>query len=215
MAVMVNGVAIAYTAAGPEDGPVAVLVHGGGATRGTWDGFFGELAGTHRVYAIDVRRSSETGRYDLIALRDDVLGFLDAVGVARAALIGHSSGGTIALLAAAHRPERVTRLVLEEAALPKPGALRLGPLSTPDLARETVIAQLNAPDPAWWAALPAITAPTLLLTGGPAGHLPPALPHEAAALIPDARVLEIPVGHHIHRDAPDAFRDAVLTFLAD
>jgi 3-oxoadipate enol-lactonase len=216
MVVTVNDVAIAFTARGPEDGPVVLLVHGGGGARATWDGFAERLAVTHRVYAPDMRGAGESGRpgvYDLTAMRDDVLGFLDAAGVARAALVGHSSGGTIALLAAAHRPGRVTHLVLEEAALPKPGALRLGPVQQPDPVRETVIAQLNAPDPAWWAALPSITAPTLILTGGPASHLPAALAHEAATLIPDARVAEIPVGHHIHRDAPDAFRDTVLSFL--
>ncbi|GAB7036414.1 MULTISPECIES: alpha/beta fold hydrolase [Catenuloplanes] len=220
----VGDVTLACAVTGPVDAAVVVLLHGGGADRSTWDGVAGAIAARHRVLAVDVRGFGESDRpgvYHLTAMRDDVFGLLDAAEVARAALVGHSSGGTVALLAAAHRPERVTRLVLEEAPMPKPGALRLGPLRRPDAeppydwaARETVVAQLNAPDPAWWAALPGITAPTLILDGGPGSHLDPALAREAAALIPDARVREIPAGHHIHRDAPAAFTGAVLPFLS-
>jgi len=51
-------------------------------------------------------------------LADFVLGLLDAAGVKRAALVGHSLGSLIALEAAARAPQRVSQLVLVGTAYP-------------------------------------------------------------------------------------------------
>ena len=59
-----------------------------------------------------------------------------------------------------------------------------------------------------------ISAPTLMLAGGASSHVPQHLFTEALALLRDGRLAEIPVGHHIHRDAPDQFVAAVAAFLA-
>lgn len=60
------------------------------------------------------------GWYHFVDYLDDVLAALDALGLARADLLGHSLGGAVATCLAAACPERVARLLLIEA---------LGPLS--------------------------------------------------------------------------------------
>jgi pimeloyl-ACP methyl ester carboxylesterase len=58
-----------------------------------------------------------------------------------------------------------------------------------------------------------ITAETLWLAGGPASIVDQARIAEAAAVMPSARVVEIPVGHRIHSEAPAEFAAAVVPFL--
>ena len=107
------------TVCGPADGPPLVLLHGGGTTSAVWYALAAPLARTHRVYAVDQMGgpglSAHTGR----ALRRpaDLLDWLDGVfhglGLASAALLGHSYGGWLALSYAGHAaPGRVNRLVL-------------------------------------------------------------------------------------------------------
>lgn len=57
------------------------------------------------------------GRYGLPGLARSVVATLDALGVERAALLGHSLGGAVALTIAAHHPQRCERLILCGAAL--------------------------------------------------------------------------------------------------
>ncbi|GAA1031304.1 hypothetical protein GCM10009557_26190 [Virgisporangium ochraceum] len=77
----------------------------------------------------------------------------------------------------------------------------------------SAIRELRRPDPSWWQRLTAITAPALVLSGGPRSHLASRRTAEVAAELPDGRFVTIPVGHRIHSLAPDDFRDAVLPFL--
>ncbi|MGW7416452.1 alpha/beta fold hydrolase, partial [Streptomyces sp. NPDC054863] len=63
----------------------------------------------------------------------------------------------------------------------------------------------NHPDPLWASQLGAITAPTLVLSGGPASFLPEANVRRLAELIPGGRAVTIPVGHLIHRSDPEGF----------
>ncbi|GAA1414848.1 alpha/beta fold hydrolase [Catellatospora coxensis] len=76
-----------------------------------------------------------------------------------------------------------------------------------------IVGQLNAPDPAWWDAVAAITCPVLTLRGGPDSFLPQDGIAAMAARFPHGRLVTIPAGHCIHRDAPDAFLEAVRTHL--
>jgi pimeloyl-ACP methyl ester carboxylesterase len=129
------------------------------------------------------------------------------------------------------QPERVTRLVLEEPPIPARDASAVHGLSTarfllPALGLLTrrrgfdhaavvaAVRQLRVPDPAWWDGLAAITAPTLLVSGGPRSHLSPQRLAEVAAAIRDCRLVTIPVGHRVHSHAPERFHAAVDPFLA-
>jgi pimeloyl-ACP methyl ester carboxylesterase len=105
---------------GPADGPPLVLLPGGGgATSASWYAQAAQLAGHHRVYAVDLigapGRSVPAPDRRLRTVTD-LTAWLDALlnglGVAAAGLGGHSYGGWIALHYALRSPARVRRLFL-------------------------------------------------------------------------------------------------------
>lgn len=220
-----GGLTIGYRETGT--GNPVVLLHALGSQASTWDTFATALAGQgRRAIAPDFRghgTTSMTDEYSLELMVTDLLGFLDARGLPRVDLIGHSMGGHVAQLFAAGHPDRVRRLVIEEAAPPphtaadppppEPPAEPPGPVGFDWRLVRPVLSRLRTPDPAWWASLASITAPTLLIAGGPSSPVAQERIHEAAAAVPGARIAEIPAGHHVHREAPAEFAEAVLEFL--
>lgn len=222
LAVTVNGgVRLAYEVAGPADGPPVLLLPALGETAADWAPVQNELARERRVFALDLRghgASAWPSAYSLPLMRDDVLGFLDALGLDRVDLVGHSMGGVVACLVAAAQPHRIGRLVLEDAPAPLPRE-RVAPVRPEgELAFDwamvlAVRAQLDHPDPAWLTDLARITAPTLVVHGGPTSHLAPASFDELVRRIPDARLITLPYGHLIHAAAPREFTAAVSAFL--
>lgn len=206
----------------PLDLPPLVLLHGGAAGGASWDGVADRLARDRTAYLPDLRgvgRSPRVGPYRMSVLRDDVLALLDGLDLDRAILVGHSSGGVVASLVAQAAPHRVAGLVLEECPPPVPLGLTIPtglPASAPYYDREVrphLLAELNAPDPAWRDGLELMSMPTLVLAGGPDSFLPQEELARMAAHIPGAELVTIAAGHHIHRDAPAAFTEAVDTFL--
>ncbi len=71
------------------------------------------------------------------------------------------------------------------------------------------------PDPAWWDRLPLITAPTLLISGGPDSHTQPRQLAESARSIPPSRIVTIAAGHRVHSRRPEQFLGAVMPFLTE
>jgi pimeloyl-ACP methyl ester carboxylesterase len=221
---LINGVRLAYDVRGAGGGSVVVLLHALGQNRQVWAGVAEALARGHRVYSIDLRGHGESDRcpdYSLEAMRDDVLALLDELGIKQVDLIGHSLGGVVAWLVTEEQPERVGHLVVEDSPPPRPDMAQVrlkdrpqGPVQFDWAAIEGVVAQLNAPDPAWWELLPSVPTPVLLLAGGAASHVPQQLIHEAACRVPRAEHVTIPVGHNIHRDAQETFVKVVTAFLA-
>jgi pimeloyl-ACP methyl ester carboxylesterase len=232
--VEVRGSRMSFRETGDAGGPAVVLLHGGGSDASTWDRFAGVLAAAgRRVIAPDLPGHGGTARfrtYSLAGYRDAVTGLLDALGLDRPALVGHSLGAYTASLIAQERPDGVGRLVLEDPPAPaRDGAASavLSPARVTMLfagamlrrrryhppALTSAIRELRRPDPGWWDRLPAITAPTLVLSGGPTSHLPPDRLADAAARIPGAEFVTIPVGHRIHSLAPDRFAAVVAPFL--
>jgi pimeloyl-ACP methyl ester carboxylesterase len=220
----IDGIRLAADVSGCLDGTPLVLLHGSGADRSTWAAVAPAFASTHRVYAVDLRGfgdSDRPGAYSFDAMRDDVLGLFDVIGADRADLIGHSVGGSVAWLVAQEQPERVAHLVMEDSPIPKRGLERRPLAERPEKeppfdweALVAIVREFHDPGPQWWDRVGAVTAPTLLLAGGPSSHVPQHLFAEARALLADARIAEIAVGHHIHRDAPDRFLTQVIPFLA-
>lgn len=97
-------------------GTPAVLIHGFG---GDLDNFLFNLdvvADGRPVHAIDLPAhggsTTDVGAGDLDALADTVAATLDALGVGRAHLVGHSLGGAVATRLAARAPDRVASLAL-------------------------------------------------------------------------------------------------------
>jgi Predicted hydrolases or acyltransferases (alpha/beta hydrolase superfamily) len=106
---------IAYTDIG--NGPPVVLMHG----IPTWSFLYLEvidrLAANHRVIAPDFIGHGSSDKRDgldrsLLAQRNMILALLDALGIGQATLIGHDTGGGVALIMAVENPSRVNSLVL-------------------------------------------------------------------------------------------------------
>ncbi|MFF6886549.1 alpha/beta fold hydrolase [Streptomyces sp. NPDC012421] len=95
-------------------GPLTVvLLHSGVCDRRMWDGQFQALADAgHHVVRCDLRGFGETPADAPHVHADDVRDLLDRLGVERAALVGSSFGGEVALEFAARHPARTAALTL-------------------------------------------------------------------------------------------------------
>jgi len=93
-----------------------VLVHGFGGDLDNWLFNIDTLAAKARVYALDLPghgQSTKTlSESSLTGLSSALIGFMDAVGVDSAHLVGHSMGGAVVLQTALSTPERVKSLTL-------------------------------------------------------------------------------------------------------
>ena len=100
--------------------PVDLLfVHANGFNAMTYRTLLAPLSGTLRIWAPDLRGHGLTtlpadpkGRRGWADHRDDLIALLDSLDGPPMVLAGHSMGGTSALLAAAERPDRVSKVVL-------------------------------------------------------------------------------------------------------
>ena len=115
----VNGVRLHYVE-WPGDGEPVLLVHGLTASARSLTAVAEGLAPRHRVVAPDLRgrgRSEKPERgYSYAHHAADLVALLDHLGIARAAVVGHSLGALIGVYLAAHHPARVSKLVLIDAA---------------------------------------------------------------------------------------------------
>ena len=106
-----------YEVAG--QGPPAILVHGGGVDSRMWDDQFAIFAESFRTIRYD---AAGFGRSPLpdgpINARGDLAAVLDAVGVARAHVVGLSMGAAIAIEFALAYPHRVRSLIVTMGGLP-------------------------------------------------------------------------------------------------
>lgn len=242
-----DGVRIAFRDLGDPQAPPVVLLHGLFSGGRSWNAFAERLVGAgRRAILVDQRghgQSSPAPTYRFSDFEADLVAVLDDLGLDRVDLVGHSLGGHAVSLLAQHQPDRVRRLVIEDAPPPPVRGDRyrgpgLGVI--PPRSRVVVVALLPAlllrnrmtrqidvgmvravlrefrrPDPGWWSRLPDITAPTLLLYGGAESHVPGRRLEDVTKLIPNSRLVTIEVGHRVHNNDLDAFTDVVLPFLAD
>ncbi len=101
-------------------GDPVVLLHGSGPGVSAWTNWrrvIPRLADDFRVLAPDMAGFGFTERkpdatYDIKHWVRHLLGFLDALGIEKASLVGNSFGGSLALATAARYPDRVDRLVV-------------------------------------------------------------------------------------------------------
>lgn len=112
-----------YAVHAPGDGLAVLLLHGFGGATVTWRETIPALAEAGcDVYALDMLGFGLSDKvfdadYSHAAQARRVLEWMDATGLERAALVGHSMGGDVAARIALSAPERVSHLVLVSAAV--------------------------------------------------------------------------------------------------
>ncbi len=104
-----------YTKTG--HGTPVVLIAGGAQWQYSYRHTIPALAENHTVYAVDLPSQGYTQAaasfpYTIPAMADAIRAFVDAVGLEKASLVGHSWGGAWSLSFVERYPERVDKLVL-------------------------------------------------------------------------------------------------------
>ena len=98
-------------------GPPVVFLHSLTGDAAHWQAQLEHLRPRHRAIAVELRGHGGSdappdGDYTIGSMADDVAAAVDALGLDRFALVGHSMGGGVALRYAGLHPERVGRLLL-------------------------------------------------------------------------------------------------------
>lgn len=125
--VEVNGIDLHYKQAGSGE-PVMILLHGFGASTYSWREVIQPLAEHGTVIAFDRPGFGLTERpmpgewsgespYSLQSQIRLTIGLMDKLGIQQAVLIGNSAGGTVAMATALEFPQRISALVLVDAAI--------------------------------------------------------------------------------------------------
>ena len=112
----VDGVPIVFDVGGGESGAAAlVFVHGWAGRREHWDEQLAAFAHDRLVVRLDLAGHGASGksrdRWTVGAFADDAVAVVDALGLDRVVLIGHSLGGSVIVEAARRLAGRVVRLV--------------------------------------------------------------------------------------------------------
>jgi pimeloyl-ACP methyl ester carboxylesterase len=240
--VKVGGQPIHYIRGGTRrEGSVPiVLVHGISGATDWWRNNLDFLSGVAEVYALDLPGFGESRAVNKPFRIDNEIetlgGWLAAVGVSRALLVGHSLGGYVVAALSARSPELSAGLVLVDPAIFPPGysrwRLALGTLRgvfhlsldfIPTLLKGSIAA---GPVTILRAArdlltrtildeLAKIRAPTLLIWGNKDTVVPVALSQSliAAMPMPAAEPTLLRGGHVSMWDDPERFNEAVKRFL--
>jgi esterase len=101
------------------EGPPLAILHGLFGSGRNWASIAQRLAAHHRVLALDLRNhgaSPWADTMDYAVMADDVRATLHARGYRRYALLGHSMGGKVAMVAALQHGAEVERLVVVDIA---------------------------------------------------------------------------------------------------
>jgi pimeloyl-ACP methyl ester carboxylesterase len=199
----------------------AVLLPATGETAEDWDVVASTLHSSRTVHAVSLRGhggSDWPGHYSIQAMADDVTGLLRQLDDRPVDLVGHSLGGLVACTIASANPEVVHRLVLEDVGVlhPRPAMAPPRPpgvLSFDWRMVEQVRPEIDDPDPGWRDVVAGISAPTLVIAGGPSSPLPQEHVAELVRLLPEGRLVTVDAGHLVHAGRPDEFTHHLHAFL--
>ncbi len=225
----------------PAGSPVVILVHGLGVSSRYMAPTARRLAPAYRVYAPDLPgfgRSAKPPHVLTIAeLADALAGWMDAVGIDRAALLGNSLGCQIIVDFALRYPERITRAVLVGPTMDV-AALNAGrqfgrvlldtPFEAPGQPLIVIHDYLQAGLGRAWRTLHyaladpieemyrQVRVPALVVRGGLDPIVPQRWAEQVARLLPAGRLIVIPgAGHTVNYSAPDKLVRVVGPFLLD
>jgi pimeloyl-ACP methyl ester carboxylesterase len=111
-----NGQLLAYIDRGERSGPPVVLIHGYTDNARDWVPMLPYLSKRERLILVDIRGHGQSSKpeccYTRIDFAYDIKLLLDALGVQKADIVGHSLGSIIAQTFAEYWPERTAHVVL-------------------------------------------------------------------------------------------------------
>jgi pimeloyl-ACP methyl ester carboxylesterase len=225
----VDGRSVRYAEAGK--GEPLVLVHGLAGSSRWWSALIEPLAAHRHVYAVDLPRFARG--FEKADLGAWLSRFLDATGLPRVDLAGHSLGGIVATELAATSPARVRRLVLVAPAGISCGRSFVGralpllheladirrslPIVVGDALRTGPVGIARGIEFVWThdirPTLPAVRAPTLLVWGDRDRLVPTRIAAEWHELIGGSRIVHVRCGHVPMLEAPGELADCIIEFL--
>lgn len=110
-----SGESIAYREAGSGDLNI-LLIHGNQSSSTIYHDFMKRYESRAKVFAIDLAgfgESSYNNKHEqIIDWAKDVNGFMEAVGIEKVVVVGHSAGGGVGMKLAAAFPDKVSHLLL-------------------------------------------------------------------------------------------------------
>jgi pimeloyl-ACP methyl ester carboxylesterase len=146
MNIQSNGIRIRVNEKGHGEQAVVFLHYWGGSSR-TWRFVTDELSDRYRTVATDHRgwghSDAPEGGYGIVDLADDAQGVIDALGLSRYVIVGHSMGGKVAQLIASRRPPGLEGLVLVAPSPPSPMVL-------PDEQRAVMVSAYDSRESVAW-----------------------------------------------------------------
>jgi pimeloyl-ACP methyl ester carboxylesterase/GNAT superfamily N-acetyltransferase len=114
VAISRDGVSIAYETKGRGQ-PALVFIHGWSCDRSHWAGQLQPLSSEFKVVAVDLGGHGDSGlgrrAWTIESFGEDVAAVVDALGLERVILIGHSMGGDVVMEAARRLKDRVVGIV--------------------------------------------------------------------------------------------------------
>ena len=122
-----DGLKLHHLEWGREDAPAIVLVHGSRLHAHVWSDFTRRFGDRYHIVAVDQRGHGESGwcteeQYQLEELYRDLRAHIEARGLSRYTLIGHSLGGRVSMLYASRHQDELERLVLVDITPGRPPA---------------------------------------------------------------------------------------------
>lgn len=118
------------------EGPHLILIPGLSSAPPIWDGLIARLEGPHRIHVLHVQGFAGAAPMDnatgpvAAPVAEDLARYIREQGIENPIVIGHSMGGTIALMLAARHPDLVGRLMIVDQ-IPFMGQAFGGPGATP------------------------------------------------------------------------------------
>lgn len=111
-----NPVPLSCVRSGAAGAPTVVFVHGLAASGDVWADQCTRLGQRYDTITVDLRAHGASPPIDVACTRtdlvSDLIATLDREGAERAAIVGHSAGGVVAMQTAVEHPDRVSALVL-------------------------------------------------------------------------------------------------------
>jgi len=111
-----DGEVLAYVDMGKRSGPAVVLIHGYTDNARDWVPMLPYVSARYRLILVDIRGHGQSSKpeccYGRLDFAYDIKLLLDALGVQRADIVGHSLGSIIAQTFAEFWPEKTAHVVL-------------------------------------------------------------------------------------------------------